>query len=380
MPGLIDALGMSSGNPQEDAAINSGILQMGLAMMQSKGTLREALGRGGLYGMQGYQNERDNQFTNKQRTQQQKLWDEQNRQLAEQQKLRDLRPQFARSATQNALADGTGPTNANAQKLQTAKPSFDWDGYIAAVEGIDPEKGLQLRAATAKDNSPLTVAPGASLIDRKTMKPIYTAPKETTQPNDVREYEYARGQGYKGSFEQYQIAQKRAGASSVNVSTGQKGFDNTLKLRTDFRSEPIYKAHQEVESAYSQIKQSLKQASPAGDLAGATKLMKILDPGSVVRESELGMAMQASGLMDRVQNYATNVLSGNKLTPTQRADFQKLADALYGESAKQYTAKRSEYEGIAGRNQLNVDDVLGPVPKIQSLGAGSDLGGGFRLK
>jgi hypothetical protein len=143
------------------------------------------------------------------------------------------------------------------------------------------------------------------------------------------------------------------------VNTGQKGFDNTLKLRGDFRSEPVYKAHQEMQSAYSQIQQSLKQASPAGDLAGATKMMKLLDPGSVVRESELGMAMAASGLMDRVTNYAQNIVNGTKLTPTQRKDFQRLADALFAESEKQYGAKRSEYEGIASRNGLNVPDVVG---------------------
>ena len=32
--------------------------------------------------------------------------------------------------------------------------------------------------------------------------------------------------------------------------------------------------------------------------------MKLLDPTSVVRESELLMAMQASGALDRLYNYA----------------------------------------------------------------------------
>jgi len=136
-------------------------------------------------------------------------------------------------------------------------------------------------------------------------------------------------------------------------------------VRGDFRSEPIYKAYGEVQSAHSQITTALKQNSPAGDLAGATKLMKILDPGSVVRESELGMAMAASGLMDRAQNYASMVVSGQKLTPTQRKDFQTLSDALMNESAKQYGAKRDEYKGIAERNGLSVEDILGPEPKTK---------------
>ena len=103
--------------------------------------------------------------------------------------------------------------------------------------------------------------------------------------------------------------------------------------------------------------------------------MKLLDPGSVVRESELGMAMAASGAMDRLTNYASNVMSGNKLTPTQRKDFQTLADALYQESGKQYNAKRSEYQGIAERNCLSVPDVLGtPVQAQPSGGKVVDFG------
>lgn len=157
----------------------------------------------------------------------------------------------------------------------------------------------------------------------------------------------------------------RAGAANVSVNTGQRGFDNTLKLRSDFRSEPIYKGFQEVKSAYDQVKESAKLASPAGDLAAATKVMKILDPGSVVRESELGLALSASGLGDRVGNYANMVISGQKLTPTQRKDFLNLSEQLYNASANQYNSKRGEYVGIAERNQLNVPDVVGAEAKVQ---------------
>ena len=154
--------------------------------------------------------------------------------------------------------------------------------------------------------------------------------------------------------------------TEVNVNTGQKGFDNTLKLRGDFRSEPIYKAHQEVKSAYSQIQTALKEGTPVGDMAGATKIMKLLDPGSVVRESELGMAMAATGLEDRLKNYANMVVTGQKLTPLQRKEFQTLADGLFSESANQYNAKRMEYKEIADRNELNAVDVVGADEKLPS--------------
>jgi hypothetical protein len=165
----------------------------------------------------------------------------------------------------------------------------------------------------------------------------------------------------------YELKKAQSGAPNVSVNTGQKGFDNTLKLRSDFRSEPVYIAHQAMSAAHAQIGAGLKAGTPVGDLAAATKIMKLLDPSSVVRESELGMAIAASGLADRISNYASNIINGTKLTPQQRTDFQALADQLFSESVNQYNAKRSEYGQIAQRNQLPEADVIGNPAKFSNI-------------
>lgn len=282
-------------------------------------------------------------------------------------------PDPRQQAINSVIANGGGaPTVANAAKIPDMT---DQSLMLQAVKaGAMPVASYI--ASMQKDTSPLTLKEGETLVDRKTFKPIFSAPGKDDKPAALREYEYAVGQGYKGSLLDYQLAQKRAGASTVSVNTGQRGFENTLKLRGDFRSEPVYKAHQEMQSAHSQIQQALKAGTPVGDLAGATKIMKLLDPGSVVRESELGMAMQATGLMDRVQNYAGMIINGNKLTPQQRKEFQTLADSLMAQSSELYNAKRGEYGSIAQRNGLNVEDVTGAagvVPRMPSApGANSE--------
>lgn len=162
-------------------------------------------------------------------------------------------------------------------------------------------------------------------------------------------------------------ADKKAGKTDVSVNLGQKGFDNTLKLRGDFRSEPVYKGFQEVESAYGQINKGLDAKTPAGDLAAATKFMKLLDPSSVVRESELSMAMQATGALDKLYNYAKMLATGEKLTESQRNDFRNLAKDFYTTAYDQYNNKRGEYVGIAERNQLNTEDVVGKAPKAPAV-------------
>lgn len=274
-------------------------------------------------------------------------------------------------ASQQALQGGGGPTVSNAERMLPVDPRAQmlYGGMQAgAVTPAD-----YMRAAFPEPKSDDYKVVGGSLVKvgPQGVTEAYRAPEAPkAAPAGVQEYEYAKSQGFKGSFEDWKRGNASAGAPKVEVpiNLGQKGLDNTLKLRGDFRSEPIYKAYQETQSAYSQIKSALSKASPAGDLAGATKIMKILDPGSVVRESELGMAMAASGLLDRIENYAQNVMRGTKLTPTQRSDFLSLAERLYTESVKQYNAKRSEYEAIAARNQLNVDDVVGPAGAPASSG------------
>ena len=158
---------------------------------------------------------------------------------------------------------------------------------------------------------------------------------------------------------------KQAGANNMNINMGQHGFDNALKLRQDFKSEPIYKGFEEIKSAKNQIDQAVTMASPAGDLAAATKIMKILDPNSVVRESELGMAMSATGLGDKLGNYAQMVISGQKLTPDQRKDFKDLSDKLYNSAAQQFNVKRGEYADIAQANGLSVPASAGNPAEIK---------------
>ena len=75
------------------------------------------------------------------------------------------------------------------------------------------------------------------------------------------------------------------------------------------------------------------------------------------------MAMQATGALDKLYNYANLISTGQKLTPSQRNDFRSLAKDFYSTAYDQYNTKRGEYVGIAERNKLNIEDVVGKEPK-----------------
>jgi hypothetical protein len=58
---------------------------------------------------------------------------------------------------------------------------------------------------------------------------IAAGPSDIPKPtDDMREYEVAKQQGYGGTFQQYMIEMKKAGASSVNVNGGDGNFDKEL--------------------------------------------------------------------------------------------------------------------------------------------------------
>lgn len=158
---------------------------------------------------------------------------------------------------------------------------------------------------------------------------------------------------------------RRSGATNLNVNTGQKGLENEMAIGKAFKSEPIYKDFSDMQTAYKQVVTALDQNTPIGDVAGATKVMKLLDPGSVVRETELGIAMAASGRMDRLKNLFDLWSSGKKLTETQRSDFKNLSRELYAAAGQAYNQKRGEYRQFGSAYDLkNIDTILGDEAKI----------------
>jgi hypothetical protein len=201
-------------------------------------------------------------------------------------------------------------------------------------------------------------------------------PYEAQSP-DIRAVEYISGQPLAGKGQagiqqvgQYrqQIAPKTTVNVPVDMTGGQKGFENEMALGSKFKAEPIYKDFNEMQTAFTQVNSALDQGTPIGDVAGATKIMKLLDPTSVVRETELGMSMAAGGRLDRLQYYMNNWATGQKLTPTQREDFKGLATELYAAAGQAYNAKRKEYEDFGNSYKFkNLNTALGAPAVIPSI-------------
>lgn len=133
------------------------------------------------------------------------------------------------------------------------------------------------------------------------------------------------------------------------------------KLRNDFIRDSS--AFSEIARQVGLIKSALKDPSAAATLSAATSFMKILDPGSVVRESELGMAMAATGIIDRAKNYLEVLKSGKNLTEQQAADFGRLADAFYSQAYETQKKRKDFYTKITSEYGLDPSRVIGDDQK-----------------
>lgn len=123
-------------------------------------------------------------------------------------------------------------------------------------------------------------------------------------------------------------------AAAPDSTADNTNFARADKLRDEYNA--ASKDFIGVGDAYSRIIASAADPSAAGDLALIFSYMKILDPGSVVREQEFANAQNAAGVPDRVRAQYNKVLNGERLAGPQRADFIAQASNIYKSQANRH--------------------------------------------
>lgn len=140
---------------------------------------------------------------------------------------------------------------------------------------------------------------------------------------------------------------------------------NATELRKEFQGRQGVKDFNTIETAYRKIEQAEKNPSAAGDLSLIFSYMKILDPGSTVREGEFANAQNAAGVPDQIVNLYNRAKSGERLNPNQRADFINQAKAQAEAQAKSLQAIEEEFGDLSKR--YNVDPRLIYQPRAGGL-------------
>lgn len=128
--------------------------------------------------------------------------------------------------------------------------------------------------------------------------------------------------------------------------------------RKEFTSLPQVKAFADQTTAYGRVISSVADPSPAGDLSLIFNYMKVLDPGSVVREGEFATAQNAGSIDDRTRGLYNRIMSGERLSEQQRADFADRATRLYTGAEQQYRSIADQYGKFAIAAGLPAEQVI----------------------
>ena len=128
--------------------------------------------------------------------------------------------------------------------------------------------------------------------------------------------------------------------------------EETIKGEGNLRKEfsGITKDFRDIRQAYNRILSTAEKPSPAGDLSLIFNYMKMLDPGSVVRESEFATAATAKPLLERLGvswDTVGAVWEGKRLNPGQRKDFLDTAKRLFSGQSQIYNDTARRYRDIS---------------------------------
>jgi hypothetical protein len=178
-----------------------------------------------------------------------------------------------------------------------------------------------------------------------------------------------------------QLAEERAQAADAQTlrTTALKDSRDLRKFKFGdegtLRGEHIKlsKTFIEQRNAFGRIQAAASDPSQAGDLALIFNFMKLLDPGSVVRESEFATAQNAANVPQRIQGIYNRTLTGKRLPDAQRKDFVARADKLFAQAEKDQSRLDTQFRGLAKRNNLSPGNVvLDFRPEIVDAKGGKD--------
>lgn len=373
---LAGLLGADAQAQAEQRAQNAALLNFGLnALLRSQGQpgqprqgLGQILAASGIPAVSAYQQSFDKTLTDALRATQLK-------QVMEQQQ----RQQAFRTAAQGAIT--RQPTVQDVLRQQTniepealegmsmqeviaqapkSGVSVDRDRLLSAIAEFAPERYLEL-----------------------------TQPKATDQPTSIREYQFAVGQGFKGTFQDFITEQKKAGAPSTTITLpGDKKMAEVLGAKGAERLDSSLTQAQEAQSTIQNINELrpiLAEGVFAGPLSAAPRAVaqiasslgitgkdtkELLDRTAVAMqglakfELSAAAAMRGQGAITENERVLIQRAAGGRLDQFTAPEVQSLLTAM---------EKTANYRIASHNRQLDVLRKSGS-PEVRDLVPFYELG------
>lgn len=277
----------------------------------------------------------------------------------------DTNPDVANVSTNLSLVAALGP-----EKYQDLRTKIETEKRLAAEEGrkveLQPFAVGKAKAETIIKEAEAKFAPEKFGAELNLTNAQIEASKAARRASDA---------AAKKSGADAARAQAEANQIAAGIIPAEKRPEAEAKFRKEYSDQT--KGYQDVKAAYGRVKAS--EDSAVGDLSLIFGYMKMLDPGSVVREGEFATAQNAAGVPERIQNIYNKVISGERLNAGQRKAFKGQAEKLYQTAAEQEKVVRSGLTRMATGYGLNTANIFyeatetppgQPQPGSSTAGAG----------
>ena len=144
-----------------------------------------------------------------------------------------------------------------------------------------------------------------------------------------------------------------------------KVFQQEEKLRKEYLNRT--QKYTELGGTFNNIKTSAASANGPGDIALITSFMKMLDPGSVVRETEFATGRDTAGLYANLQNQLQKAQNGQFLNATQRQQYVNLSQKYLDSAQKDANKVKEGYGNVIKDYNLNPQNIFGVDSDIVTI-------------
>lgn len=203
------------------------------------------------------------------------------------------------------------------------------------------------------------------------------APKREPVPSAIAEYNFAKSQGYGGTFQQYEMSKRAAGAPKIAVDLKDptavaKAQSDVVK---DWRGVVKDTGAMEVADRYKAAKEAVAQGN-AGNKAADGALIyaigKIYDPSGAVQEGDKQTILGNRSIPDSIKAYAQKAFSGQDLLPNERNGLLSVASQIVKSKAQNLEAQKAPYTNISKQLGGTGDLLLNPLADVLT---GKESGG-----
>lgn len=254
-------------------------------------------------------------------------------------------------------------------------------GHVATVIDYNPDTGDILVTESNRDGA-MTVCVNNGGTEAECAKhgkrTIGTYNVNQLQKDYGDDWGVVHGDFRPGVMQEIQGLQQEVGIDMFGEQ-GQEIYERTWDIKNNYQK--YSDEFKDIQGAYGRILAAARTAAenPAGDLAIIFNYMKMLDPRSIVRESEFETAQTAGSIVEGGWNKFYEANKGTRLNET-RGNFIRMAQDLYVAALKDQNNRMVEAYNMADqfgvpRDYLQIPNTVSDYSDIeQSYGLNTSFG------